>query len=212
MTIDAYVAELERLLPRIAHLRVLPEVREHLRDAAAQHRSAGTPPSEAEVAATERFGPVEDVARRLGSELAVRETRLAAALALGAVAFFVFPLYVVPENTLPPAPWDEKPRDIFVLQLVAIGFWILAGAIAAVAGVLAWTRWSQLAARAVLGATAAVTASTLVSAVLVERWFSLTPATPNWALAAPLAFACLVVCAGATTWARSSRRRLVLQD
>ncbi|MBA3434410.1 MAG: hypothetical protein H0U08_09990 [Actinobacteria bacterium] len=212
MTIDAYLAKLEPLLPRTARLRALPEVREHLRDAAARHRSEGIAAFDAEAAATSDFGRVEDVARRLGSELAVRETRLAGALALGAVAFFVFPLYVVPENTLPPAPWVEKPRDILVLQLVAIGLWIAAGVLAATGEVLAWTRWSRLAAPVLFGTAVAVTGSLAVSVVLVVRWFALTPATPSWALAAPPGIACLVLCAGAAGWAHTSRRRLVLQD
>ena len=101
MTIDAYLVALERLLPRVARLRVLPEVREHLRDAAAAQRASGLSPLESEVAATRAFGTVEDVARRLGAELAVRESRLAGLLAVATTMFFVFPLYVVPENTLP---------------------------------------------------------------------------------------------------------------
>ena len=82
MTIDAYLVALERLLPRIARLRVLPEVREHLRDAAAAYRASGLSPLDAEVASTQAFGAVEDVARRLGAELAARESRLAGLVAV----------------------------------------------------------------------------------------------------------------------------------
>jgi HAAS domain-containing protein len=212
VTIDAYLAELERRLPRIARLRALSEIREHLRDAAARHRSAGRSPFDAEAAATREFGPVADVARRFSSELAVRETRIVSVLSLVAVAFFVFPIYVVPENTLPPAPWTEKPPDIALLQGVAITLWLLGGVLASASVVLAWSRWLRFALLALLGAVGGIAGSTAVSAVLVQRWFAFTPATPNWALAAPLAFACVVVCSAAALWARSSRPRLVLQD
>lgn len=212
MTIDEYLAELERLLPRFARRRALAEIREHLRDAAARHRAAGSSAFQAEEAATTEFGSVRDVARRFSVELAVRETRIAAVLALGAVAFFVFPLYVIPENTLPPPTWAEVPQDIHALQRVAIGCWLLAGVLAATACVLAWTPWRRFSWLALLGTASTVAGSIVVTAVVVARWFAVTSATPNWALAAPLALACVVVCAGAAFWARSSRRALVVQD
>jgi HAAS len=207
MTIDAYLAELERRLPRLGRRRAAAEVREHLRDAAARQRAAGRSPLEAEAAATHEFGPVEDVAARLASELAVRDTRLAAVLALAASALFVFPLYVVPENTLPPATWVEKPRDIALLQQLAVGSWLLGCTLALVGMAFAWTRWPLLPVYALCGTALAVAASTAVSAVLVARWFALTSATPSWALAAPLALGALAVCVGAALWARSSARR-----
>jgi hypothetical protein len=212
VTLDAYLVRLERLLPRSARLRALPEVREHLRDAAARHQAAGRSPAEAEIAATEEFGAVEDVASRLAHELAIRETRVAGVLSLAAVAFFVFPLYVIPENTLHPATWAEKPDDILVLQRTAIGFWLAAGALAGASAILAWTRWSRLASLMLLCTVIAVTGSFAVSTALVVLWFSYTPSTPNFALAAPAALACLAVCAVAAWWALSSRGRLPVAD
>jgi len=209
VTIYAYLAALESLLPRTARFRVLAEVREHLADAAAQHQAAGLSPFESEAAATRDFGSVEEVARRLGSELALRETRLASVLALIATVLFVFPLYVVPENTLPPAPWPEKPTDIALLQQVSLGLWLVACALAVVAVAVAWTRLSRLTPVVLLAGALALSGAIAVSVALVIRWFSLTPATPNWALAAPLALASLVACVGAALWARSSRERLV---
>ncbi|CAN5273951.1 hypothetical protein BH09ACT13_BH09ACT13_13590 [soil metagenome] len=211
MTIDAYLEALERRLPRISRRRILAEAQEHLRDSAERHGSKGLPPHIAEAAAVADFGPVEIVARRLAEQGAIRDTRIAALVALGAVAFFVFPLYVVPENTLPPAPWAEKPRDIFVLQLVSIAFWLGAGGLAAAGAVLAWTRWSRFASIVLIAACAGIAGSTVVAAVLVARWFSLTPATPNWALAAPLALGSLLACAAATSRALA-HRRLLVQD
>lgn len=212
MTIDAYLVALERLLPRFAGRRAVAEVREHLRDTAAEQSAAGLSPLDAEVAATQAFGAVDEVARRLGAELAVHESRFACVLALGATALFVFPLYVVPENTLPPAPWAEKPSDIALLQGIAVGCWIGACLLAATATLFAWTRWSRLAAPLLVCSAASVTGSTAVSIVLVERWFALTPATLNWALAAPLAATCVALCGAAAVWARSSRPRLLAHD
>jgi hypothetical protein len=212
MTIDAYLAELERRLPRLTGRRALAEVREHLRDTASRQRSAGMSAAAAEEAATSAFGPPDDVARRFLAELVPRELRVAAALALGAVAFFVVPLYVVPENTLPPAPWLEKPQDLLVLQVAGVGLWVAAGALALAAAVLAWTRWLRLVVPTLESAAVALVASIAVDAALVVRWFSYTPATAGWGLALPLALACLAVCGGSALWARASRRRLALQD
>ncbi len=196
----------------MAARRSRAEVREHLRDAADRYEARGLSRADAERAAVSDFGPVDEIGRRLGFELAVRETRVAAALAVCATVFFVFPLYVVPENTLPPAPWLEKPRDIVVLQLVMVALWVAAGVLALAATAVAWTRLSKLAAPVLSAALVALAGSLVAGIVLTVRWFSYTPSTPNWALAAPLAAACLVACAGAAAWARSSRGRLELVD
>ena len=211
MTIDAYLAELERHLPRLGRRRVLAEAQEHLRDSAARHHAAGLSFPASEAAAAEDFGPAELVARRLGTEGAIRETRIATLVALGAVAFFVFPLYVVPENSLPPAPWAEKPRDIFVLQLVSVAIWIFAGALATASAAVAWTRWSYLAAPVLVTSSAAIVAASAVVAAIGARWVALTPATPNWPLAAALAVGCLLACVAAASWALA-HRRLLMQD
>ena len=121
-------------------------------------------------------------------ETAVRETRLATALALGAAALFVFPLYVVPENTLPPAQWAEKPRDIFVLQTVTVALWLLSVALAAVGTVLSWTRASRFTAALLAATTLAILGSVLASTALVVRWFAEVPADRR--LAAPGRPAC----------------------
>ena len=209
MTIDAYLAALERSLPRISRRRVLAEAQEHLRDSAATHRAAGLSLPAAEAAAADDFGPVEIVARRLAAERAVRDTRISTLVALGAVAFFVFPLYVVPENSLPPAPWVEKPRDIFVLQLVGVAIWLAAGALAAASAAVAWTRWSHLAAPVLVTASAAIACASAIVAAIGARWVSLTPSTPNWPLAAGLALGCLLASAAAASWALAHRRLLL---
>jgi HAAS len=210
MTIAEYLEQLERRLQRFGRRRALAEAEAHLRDSAARHEAAGLTRTAAEAAAIRDFGDVAVVARRFAAETAIRETRAATALALGAVVFFVFPLYVVPENTLPPATWDEKPTDILVLQLATISLWGVAGALAAAGSVLAWTRWLRFAAPALELVLRALAGSILLSAVLVVRWFTAAPDTVLWPLlAAPLAVACLAVCAEAAGWAHSRRCRLV---
>lgn len=208
MTIDVYLAELERALPRTARLRALREVREHLRDSAAHYRSAGLCEKEAEDRATAEFGSAAEVARRLGAELAVGETRLASVLAVLGVAFFVFPLYVVPENVLPPAPWPEQPWELVVLQRVAIAFWVFAGGFAVASALLACTPRAVATARSLSLAALSLAVSSLVSVALVARWFTLTPVSAEWGIAAPLALVCVVACSAAALWARSSARRL----
>jgi hypothetical protein len=206
VTIAAYLAELEDRLQRFRRRRFLGEAEEHLRDAAARHEAAGLDRAAAEEAAVADFGDVAVVARGFATEAAIVETRIATALALAATALFVLPLYVVPENTLPPATWTEKPRDILVLQLASVGLWVLAGALAAAGSLLAWTPWSRLAAPLLEYGLFTLILTIVVSAVLVVRWFTAGPDTVLWPLlAAPLAFASLYACAQAAGWAYSRR-------
>ncbi len=210
MTIDEYLRELQRRLPRIRRGRALAEADAHLRDSAARYEAGGLDRAAAEAAAVRDFGDLDLVARRFAAEVAGVETRLASALALVAVALFVFPLYVVPENTLPPASWAEKPGDIVVLQLVTVAFWVAAGALAALSAGLAWTRWSRFAAPLLDLVPVALAGSIAVSAALVVRWFAETTVTGWWPLlAAPLAALCLAASAGSAWWAHRRRGRLV---
>ena len=252
MTIDAYLAALGSKLPLLGRRRALAEAREHLRDSAERHRAIGLEADAAEEAAVEGFGDVEMVAGRFAAEAAVLETRIATAVAFMAVAFFVFPLYVVPENTLPPARWGNtcnpssfgadlptsartfmpdgcswpsaaaesggtiftaslpgKPRDILVLQIVAVVLWVIAGVFAAASAGLAWTRWSRSAAVALSVVPVAIAGSIVASVVLVVRWSSESPISTWWPLlGAPLATSCLLACVGTAAWVQSRRRRL----
>jgi hypothetical protein len=134
MTIDEYLAELERRLPRTHRQRFVAEAAEHLRDAAERYRRCGHDQDAAERAAIESFGDVSLVARRFSAASAAQDVRRAATLAFVATVLLVLPLYGIPENTLPPARWDAKPADIAVLQSLAIGLWAV-GLVLAFAGV-----------------------------------------------------------------------------
>jgi hypothetical protein len=208
VTIDAYLSELERTLSWTARRRALPEIREHLRDCAARHLAEGASATEAEERATAAFGPADEVARRVGGQFAVQETRVASLVTLVAVALFVFPFYVVPENSLPPAPWAEKPFELLVLQRLTLALWLVAGAAAIVSAALAWSRWQRAAWMATITCAAAITAATAVSGVLSWRWVEHSPSTPNLALANALALPIVAACALAAVWARARRRDL----
>jgi hypothetical protein len=98
--IECYLHELRRQLGRdpLLRRRVLAEVEDHLREAAAR---------DGEDAAIERFGPPEHLARELGVERASSAAVwAAAALVLAAGGFLA--AYVVGENTPPPAPWPTE--------------------------------------------------------------------------------------------------------
>jgi hypothetical protein len=168
-TVDRYLAELRRELPRWQRRRVLAEVDDHLRESA---EAVG------EEAAVARFGPAHEVARGFRCAAALQ---LAAAAALLALLFPVLS-YPLVENALPPAPWPSaaampdslqwKLDAIKALYLVALG----AGAVAAFF-VRRPGRDLVLACAVVLAALAHVGA---LSAVLSVQWEGAVAGTPGW--------------------------------
>lgn len=177
MTVEAYLAELARHLPRVGRGRVLAEVEDHLREAA---REVG------EEEAVARFGPPGAVARAFAPLRAVVWSRVAAIAAVLAVLSFpaAFPVY---EHFLPPAPWASAgdipgylawKRDAALVLALATG--------AAAVGALFRLPGTRLAL-----ATAPV-ALGLVWAVLTVEWADAVPGTP--ARLVVLAFAQLAVC------------------
>lgn len=211
MTIDAYLAELARHLPRTHRPRFLAEAEEHLRDAANANRLRGLDAAAAERAAIRSFGDPEVVARRFAAVSALSSVRRGSLLALAAVVALVLPLYGIPENTLPPARWEEKPTDIAVLQALAIAFWLAAVVLAALGLGSSLFRHARLAAGALVAATAAVAGFLAVGVVLFARWLAEAPWTPLWpflGLALPITVACLGVCVAASLWVRDRSRTL----
>lgn len=207
MTIEQYLAELARLVPRRRRRRFLEEAESHLHDAAAGHERRGLTRDTAEEAAVRDFGAPQVVARRFLVAGALCELRSATAIVAGGALLFVVPLYGIPENTLPPASWERKPTDILVLQVVTVALWGAAVVLGWVAAGLAWTSWPRLAANVATASAVAIGTSAAVSAVLVVRWFAYAPATPMWPLlASPAALACLGGCLVAAQWARSRAR------
>ena len=176
MTIDAYLAELERRLPRIARRRALVEAQEHLRDSAARHHALGLDPAHAaEAAAVADFGPwsssraARGGAARSGRHASRRSSRSAR------LPLFVFPLYVVPENTLPPAPgWRSHVTSSFSSSSQSP----LARRGCACGGERGH-RLDALASHRCAGSRGRlrrhISGSSAVAAALVVRWFAVTP-------------------------------------
>ena len=211
MRVDEYLADLARRLPRTHRPRFLAEAEEHLRDAANANRLRGLDAAAAERAAIRSFGDPEVVARRFAAVSALSSVRLGSLLALAAVVALVLPLYGIPENTLPPARWEEKPTDIAVLQALAMAFWLTAVVLAALGFGSSLARHTRLAAGALVAATAAVAGFLAVGVVLFARWLAEAPWTPLWpflGLALPITVACLGVCVAASLWVRDRSRTL----
>jgi hypothetical protein len=161
---DRYVRELERRLPFAFGLRarVVAEVREHLREGGEE--------------ALARFGAVDELAEQLVRELRVRAVARAAWLLPGVVAAFVFPFYVLPENTLPPAPWAEKPEYLEWKQHAAIAAFLIAIGLAALAFVVARVR-PTFALMPLVASVVALGTAVGLGAIVAVQWIDAVPGT-----------------------------------
>jgi hypothetical protein len=192
---DRYVRELEARLPFALGLRnrAVAEIREHLRDGGDE--------------ALARFGPVEGLAAELSSELRARAAARASWLVPPLIALFVFPLYVLPENTLPPAPWDRKPDYLAWKQDVALAAFLAALALGAVA--LAVGRLiPRLVIVPLVCSIAALALSVLFASIVAVQWIDAVPGTSAPIMYAVVASsAALLVLAGAIVAAVLPDRR-----
>ena len=172
-THERYLRELERRLPFAlgARGRVLAEVREHLRDGGED--------------AVKRFGPVEELAAELRRELRLRAAARASWLAPLLVAACFVPFYVVPENTLPPAPWDVKPHYLAWKQEVVVAALVLAGAFA-LAALAAGRVAPRVAVLPLVGSAAALTVAVVFGGIVAVQWLDAVPGT-----SAPITYASL---------------------
>lgn len=173
MTSERYLRELARRLPLAlgARRRVLAEVREHLRDGGQD--------------AVTRFGSVGELAEQLAPELRARAAARASVLAPVLLVLFLVPFYVVPENTLPPAPWHVKPAHLAWKQDVAVSALLVAGAFSVVAFVLGRFRPRLVFVALGAGVVGLGVAATFDAIVAVE-WISAVPGT-----SVPITYACL---------------------
>jgi hypothetical protein len=161
---DRYVRELAARLPFALGLRarVLAEVREHLREGGDE--------------AFARFGPVEQLVSELSRELRLRAAARASWLVPTLIVAFVFPFYVVPENTLPPAPWDTKPDYLAWKQSVAGIAFLAAAGFAAVALVLGRVK-PRLVFVPLIGSLAALAVTVVFASVVAVQWIDAVPGT-----------------------------------
>jgi hypothetical protein len=195
--IAAYLRELEARLPAVRRRRLLAEAEAHLQDAADRHRRAGVPSAEAERRAVTEFGSAELVAARLRLHLAELAVRPVAGFVLVTALLFVVPLYGIPENILPPAPWETIPDGLARLRDAAVALWLAAAALAAIGAATRRLAFSAAALGCLAGSGA-------VGALLVVRWDAEAPATPVatlLALTTPLAAAAVVLPAAVLLYA-----------
>jgi hypothetical protein len=201
--IDLYLTDLAAELAfhgvgRRRAARILAEARDHLLELADEH---------GEEEAVERFGS----ARRLAIEAAraaqpvilIRSTLVFAS----ALALFVLPLYGIPENTLPAAPWDERPAYLTWKLYVSLGAFVIAVPLALTAIVAAWRRLRRttLVALALAGTSLAVSA--VVGAVGAVQWAQAVPGSGTTLILSlgTTAFLSSVAAASLASAARASR-------
>ena len=184
--IDLYLTDLAAELVfngvgRRRAARILAEARDHLLELAAEH---------GEEESIERFGPARalahEAARAARPVVVFRSTLVFAA----ALILFVLPLYAIPENTLPPAPWDERPADLTWKLYVSLGAFALAVPLVLIAVGAAWLRWRRTTLVALAFAGASLAVSAVVGAI----------GAVQWAQAVPGSGATLVLSLGATAF------------
>jgi hypothetical protein len=205
--IEAYLRELASRLPATRRTRVLGEAEDHLRQAAAALVEQGLDEAEAEVEAVRAFGPVDEVVRHLAPLVAAVAVRRATVVGLVAALGLVLPLYGIPENTLPPAPWEERPQLLSVLIDAGLISW--GSAIALAVAALGVVRRRPRASAALLaGSAAAVVLAGLAGVAALVAWLAEAQTSAGWqpVLVAPVAFGCALLAVAAALWARDRAR------
>jgi hypothetical protein len=202
--IERYLVDLSAQLafygvPRRRATRVVAESRDHLLELAAE---------EGEHRAVARFGPPQRIAVEVA--LAVQPVVLfkSSLVFLGALVLFVLPLYGIPENTLPAAPWDERPGYLTWKLYVSLGAFGVAFAAALIAVGAAWRRRRRtaLAGLGLAGASLAVSAS--VGAIGAVQWAQAVPGSTTTLVLTLVATACLGGVAAASLASAGRVRRL----
>jgi hypothetical protein len=200
--IERYLCELRRRLPWAlgARGRVLAEARDHLLEAAMRI---------GDERAVAEFGPADEVAARLGPELAARAAARAAAIVPVLVAAFVVPFYLVPENEFPPAPWTSVPGYLAWKHDVALGAFAAAVALALIGALLGAVR-PRLAIGPLVLVAAALTVAAGFASVLDAQWIDEVPgtsATLVWGVIVPARVAVVALVWAALAAASASPTR-----
>jgi hypothetical protein len=146
--------------------RIVAEARDHLLELAAEH---------GEEEAVERFGPARELAveaaRAARPVVLFRSTLVFAA----ALALFVLPLYGIPENTLPPAPWDDRPAHLTWKLYVSVGAFAIAVPFALIAVAAAWLRLRRTTLVALTLAGGSFVVSAVIGAIGAVQWAQAVP-------------------------------------
>ena len=185
-------------VPRRRAARVLAESRDHLIELAAD---------ESEHRAVARFGPPQkialEVARAVQPVVLFRSTLVF----LGALALFVLPLYAIPENTLPPAPWDERPGYLTWKLYVSLGAFGVALPAALIAVAAAWRRQRRIALAGLSLAGMSLAVSAAVGAIGAVQWAQAVPGSTTTLVLTLVATACLGGVAAASLASAGRDRR-----
>jgi hypothetical protein len=198
---EPVLTELERELANVGirgrlRRRILAESEDHLR-------------SDPEAAS--RFGSPRRVAVE-AARVAHPRMLLRSALAYAAVvALFVLPLYGIPENTLPPAPWSERPDYLTWKLYVAEAAWLVALGAAAAAVLLAWRRFPRAALAALACSAIALAVAAGIGSVGAVQWTDAVPGSGT-TLALSLAATAVLGCAAAGALASAERVRRLSRD
>jgi hypothetical protein len=194
-TIDHYLAELRTALRFhiLLRRRLLTEAEAHLREAAE---------TSSEREAVARFGDPSLVAQELTRGAAPSALSRASLLLLGVLALFVLPLYAIPENTLPPAPWAERPDYLTWKLAASLGAFAVALTAAVFALATAWRGWTRLSSAGLGISGTSLAVSGLLTAILTVQWAQAAPETGTTvALVLPTTVLALLAAAGAVATA-----------
>lgn len=195
------LAELERELTAVGvrgrlRRRILAEAEDHVR---------------CDPDAIERFGSPRRVAVE-AARVAHPRMLFRSVLAYAAVVtLFVLPLYGIPENTLPPAPWSERPDSLTWKLYAAEAAWVLALGAAAAAVLLAWRRFPRAAHAGLVCSAIALGVAAGIGSVGAVQWTDAVPGSGT-TLALSLVTTAVLGCAAAGALASAERVRRLSRD
>lgn len=185
-----YLAELHRALRRrfLLRGRLVAEAEGHLQDSVDELRRAGMSVEDAEREAVARFGPVRVVAEDAVRACWPGSLVAASLILLTALVLHVLPAYGIPENTLPPAPWETRPDHLTWKLYASLAAYAAAWGAGVVALVASWLAWTRVAVAAFTLALAAFVVSSVLGAILTTQWAEEVPGSgTTLALAIPAA-------------------------
>lgn len=185
--IERYLLDLRAQLafygvPRRRAARVVAESRDHLIELAAE---------EGEHGAVARFGPPQRIAVEVARAVQPVVLFRSSLVFLGALALFVLPLYVIPENTLPPAPWEERPEYLTWKLYVSLGAFGVALPAALIAVAAACRRRRRIALLSLSLAGTSLGVSAAVGAIGAVQWAQAVPGSTTTLVLTLVATACL---------------------
>ena len=199
--IERLLAELERELAAVAiggrlKRRILVESEDHLR---------------CDPQAVERFGPPRRVAVEAAQVAYPRRLLWSTLAYAAAVALFVVPLYGIPENTLPAAPWVERPDYLTWKLYLSTAAWLVALGAAGAASLLAWRRLPRATFAGLSCSAIALGVAGGIGSVGMMQWTDAVPGSGT-TLVLSLGATAVLGCAAAGALASADRVRRLARD